>query len=102
MAKEKKVRAYKNRREEMKIYYQKTKEIQKARAIAWHAAKRAREKEEPREIEEEEEYKMTEKEREPTIIHETTERALMSKGMSYDKAHQKALEAEWKWRHKHD
>jgi hypothetical protein len=48
----------------MKVYYQKTKEIQKARAIAWHAAKRAREKEEPKEIEEEEEYKMTEKERE--------------------------------------
>jgi hypothetical protein len=45
---------------------------------------------------------MAEKEREPTIIHETTERALMAKGMSYDKAHQKALEAEWKWRHKHD
>ena len=64
MAKEKKVRAYKNRKEEMKIYYQKTKEIQKARAIAWHAAKRAKEKEEPKEIEEEEEYKMTEKDRE--------------------------------------
>lgn len=43
---------------------------------------------------------MAEKEREPTIIHETTERALMAKGMSYNKAHQKALDVEWKWRHK--
>lgn len=43
---------------------------------------------------------MTEKERAPTILHETTERALMAKGMSYHKAHNKALEAEWKWRHR--
>jgi septal ring factor EnvC (AmiA/AmiB activator) len=68
VGKEKKVRAYKNRREEMKIYYQKTKDLQKAIANAWHAAKRAREKEEPKENEEskeeDEEYNMTEQERE--------------------------------------
>ena len=42
---------------------------------------------------------MVVKEREPTIIHETTERAAMAKGEKYHPAHQLALEAEWKWRH---
>jgi hypothetical protein len=43
---------------------------------------------------------MVVKEREPTIIHEVTERNLMAKGEKYHPAHHLALEAEWKWRHK--
>ena len=39
-------------------------------------------------------------ERAPTILHEGTECIYMSKGLSYHRAHNLALQAEWKWRHK--
>lgn len=39
-------------------------------------------------------------EREPTMLHEGTERPLMEQGMPYPLAHQFALQAEWAWRHR--